>query len=82
MDIQKLMDLLFKLRDAGNTVIIIEHNLDVINLADWIIDLGPGGGRDGGKIVFSGTRSEIETSAESLTGASLKRWAQAGPLKS
>ena len=82
VDIQKLMDLLFKLRDAGNTVIIIEHNLDVINLADWIIDLGPGGGRDGGKIVFSGTRSEIETSAESLTGASLKRWAQAGPLKS
>jgi excinuclease ABC subunit A len=44
VDIQKLMDLLFKLRDAGNTVLVIEHNLDVINLADWIIDLGPGGG--------------------------------------
>ncbi len=40
------MDLLFRLRDAGNTVVVIEHNLDVINLADWIIDLGPGGGRE------------------------------------
>jgi excinuclease ABC subunit A len=45
IDIQKLMDLLFRLRDAGNTIIVIEHNLDVINLADWLIDLGPGGGK-------------------------------------
>jgi excinuclease ABC subunit A len=73
-DIQKLMDLLFKLRDAGNTVIVIEHNLDVINLADWIIDLGPGGGRDGGELIFAGTRDEIETAPRSLTGAALKRW--------
>ncbi|HYP18012.1 MAG TPA: excinuclease ABC subunit A, partial [Opitutus sp.] len=74
VDIQKLMDLLFKLRDAGNTVIVIEHNLDVINLADWIIDLGPGGGRDGGEIVFAGPRSDIDSSDRSLTGAALKRW--------
>ncbi len=78
VDIQKLMDLLFKLRDAGNTVIVIEHNLDVIHLADWIIDLGPGGGRDGGEIVFAGTRNEIETSERSLTGEALRRWRAAG----
>lgn len=81
-DIQNLMDLLFKLRDAGNTVIVIEHNLDVINLADWIIDLGPGGGADGGDIVFAGPRHEIERPehvARSLTGAALKRWREAQP---
>jgi excinuclease ABC subunit A len=80
-DIQKLMDLLFKLRDAGNTVIVIEHNLDVINLADWIIDLGPGGGRDGGDLLFAGPRTEIEKETRSLTGAAVKRWreADAGP---
>jgi excinuclease ABC subunit A len=76
-DIQNLMDLLFKLRDAGNTIIVIEHNLDVINLADWIIDLGPGGGSAGGEIVFAGTRAELERSERSLTGAALKRWSAA-----
>ncbi len=74
VDIQKLMDLLFKLRDQGNTVIVIEHNLDVINLADWIVDLGPGGGREGGEIVFAGARDEIERSERSLTGAALRDW--------
>jgi excinuclease ABC subunit A len=78
IDIQRLMDLLFKLRDAGNTVIIIEHHLDVINLADWIIDLGPGGGREGGAIVFAGARNEIEKSDGSLTGQALREWAK-GP---
>ena len=77
-DIQRLMDLLFKLRDAGNTVIVIEHNLDVINLADWIIDLGPGGGADGGDLVFAGPRGEIEKEPRSLTGAELKSWRGAG----
>ncbi len=77
-DIQKLMDLLFKLRDAGNTVIVIEHNLDVINLADWVIDLGPGGGRDGGDLMYAGPRQEIEACERSLTGRALKRWRQAG----
>jgi excinuclease ABC subunit A len=77
VDIQKLMDLLFKLRDAGNTVVVIEHNLDVINLADWIIDLGPGGGRDGGSIVFAGPLSELERAPGSLTGQALAKWASA-----
>lgn len=73
-DIQRLMDLLFKLRDAGNTVIVIEHNLDVINLADWLIDLGPGGGREGGDLIFSGPRADIEACERSLTGQALRRW--------
>jgi len=77
-DIQKLMDLLFKLRDAGNTVIVIEHNLDVINLADWLIDLGPGGGRDGGELIFAGPRADIEAAPRSLTGAALRRWRDTG----
>src|SRR6185369_6515869 len=77
-DIQKLMDLLFKLRDAGNTVIVIEHNLDVINLADWVIDLGPGGGREGGELIFAGSTAELVANDQSLTGAALKRWRSAG----
>jgi len=71
VDIQRLMDLLFKLRDAGNTIVVIEHNLDVIRLADWIIDLGPGGGSDGGEIVYAGTRTGIEKEPRSLTGQAL-----------
>ena len=72
IDIQLLMDLLLKLRDNGNTIIIIEHNLDVINLADWIVDLGPGGGSHGGEVVYEGPRSELEFSKKSLTAKSLK----------
>ena len=74
VDIQHLMDLLFKLRDAGNTLIVIEHNLDVIALADWIIDLGPGGGSAGGEIVYAGDRTGIETESRSLTGQALVKW--------
>jgi excinuclease ABC subunit A len=81
VDIQKLMDLLFKLRDAGNTIVVIEHNLDVINLADWVIDLGPGGGRDGGELVFAGTLEELVTMRGSLTGEALARWRAAGAVK-
>ncbi|HTB80812.1 MAG TPA: excinuclease ABC subunit UvrA [Opitutaceae bacterium] len=77
-DIQRLMDLLFKLRDAGNTVIVIEHNLDVIDLADWLVDLGPGGGGEGGELVFAGPRSGIEKEPRSLTGAALAAWRSAG----
>ena len=73
VDIQRLMDLLFRLRDAGNTIIVIEHNLDVIGLADWIIDLGPGGGRNGGEVVVAGVRGDIEACDASATGAALKR---------
>lgn len=54
-DIQKLMDLLFQLRDAGNTIIIIEHDKDVIKLADWVVELGPEGGDEGGELLFEGT---------------------------
>jgi excinuclease ABC subunit A len=53
---------------------VIEHNLDVIHLADWLIDLGPGGGRDGGELVYAGPRTGIEACARSLTGAALARW--------
>lgn len=74
VDIQHLMDLLFKLRDAGNTLIVIEHNLDVIHLADWLIDLGPGGGSAGGEIVYAGARAGVEKEKRSLTGQALMRW--------
>jgi len=74
IDIQKLMDLLFKLRDGGNTILIIEHNLDVINLADWVIDLGPGGGRDGGDLVFAGSVADLMQVRDSRTGQALTRW--------
>lgn len=70
-DIQRLTDLLFKLRDAGNTLVVIEHNLDVIRLADWVIDLGPGGGPEGGEIVHAGPVGGITREARSLTGRSL-----------
>ncbi|MBI2812749.1 MAG: excinuclease ABC subunit UvrA [Opitutae bacterium] len=70
-DIQRLMDLLFKLRDAGNTLVVIEHNLDVIRLADWVIDLGPGGGPDGGEIVYAGPVAGMGGEPRSLTGRAL-----------
>lgn len=77
VDIQHLMDLLFKLRDAGNTLIVIEHNLDVIDLADWLIDLGPGGGTAGGELIYAGPRKGIEAESRSLTGRSLAKWSAA-----
>lgn len=70
-DIQRLMDLLFKLRDAGNTLLVIEHNTDVIRLADWIIDLGPGGGPDGGEIVYAGPVAGLSKATRSVTAAAL-----------
>ena len=54
LDVQKLMDLLFRLRDAGNTLVVIEHNLDVIRLADHVVEIGPEGGEKGGHLVFEG----------------------------
>ena len=62
------MDVLEKLVDKGNTVLIIEHNLDVIKLADYIIDMGPGGGAEGGTIVTCGTPGEVAQCKESKTG--------------
>jgi excinuclease ABC subunit A len=67
-DIQTLLGVLFRLRDAGNTLIVIEHHLDVIRCADWIIDLGPNGGNEGGHIVATGTPEDLMRVAESLTG--------------
>jgi excinuclease ABC subunit A len=67
-DIAKLLDVLFKLRASGNTLLIIEHNLDVIKTADWIIDLGPEGGDAGGKIVAQGTPETVAKSEQSHTG--------------
>jgi len=72
-DVAKLLDVLFKLRDAGNTVLIIEHNLDVIKTADWVIDLGPEGGARGGRIVAEGPPEKIARVAESYTGQFLRR---------
>jgi excinuclease ABC subunit A len=71
-DIQKLLDVLARLVDKGNTVIVIEHNLDVIKNADHIIDLGPEGGDGGGKIIVAGTPSEVSFSKRSYTAGFLR----------
>jgi excinuclease ABC subunit A len=67
-DIRQLLDVLHRLRDGGNTVVIIEHNLDVIKTADWIVDLGPEGGSGGGEIIATGTPEEIAKNKKSHTG--------------
>jgi excinuclease ABC subunit A len=72
-DVSKLLDVLERLVDMGNTVIVIEHNLDVIASGDWIIDLGPEGGQEGGRIVVAGTPSEVASNINSYTGKHLKR---------
>src|ERR1017187_1798713 len=72
-DIELLLTVLDRLRDHGNTVVVIEHNLDVIKTADWVIDLGPEGGAGGGKIIAQGPPEHIASVAESYTGRYLKR---------
>ncbi|MDR2769963.1 MAG: excinuclease ABC subunit UvrA [Rickettsiales bacterium] len=72
-DIKMLLSVLQSLVDSGNSVVIIEHNLDVIKSADWIIDLGPGGGENGGRVVAAGTPEDIAKSDESLTGKYLAK---------
>jgi excinuclease ABC subunit A len=67
-DIRQLLDVLHRLRDGGNTVVIIEHNLDVIKTADWIVDLGPEGGSGGGEIIATGTPEEVAKNKKSHTG--------------
>ena len=76
-DVAKLVDILHMLADAGNTVVVIEHNLDVIKTADYIIDMGPEGGDDGGTVIACGTPEEICNHADSYTGIYLKPYLQA-----
>jgi excinuclease ABC subunit A len=71
-DIKLLLDVLHRLRDAGNTVVVIEHNLDVIKTADWVIDLGPEGGDGGGRLVAEGTPEQVAATEGSYTGQYLK----------
>jgi excinuclease ABC subunit A len=71
-DIQQLLVVLHRLRDHGNTVVVIEHNLDVIKTADWLIDLGPEGGSGGGQIIAEGTPEQVAESPSSHTGRFLK----------
>ena len=72
-DVHKLLELLLRLRDAGNTVLVVEHNLDVIRSADYIIDLGPEGGDAGGELVVAGTPEEVMACRKSYTGQFLKK---------
>ena len=72
-DVERLNQVLQKLADAGNTLVVIEHNLDVIKVADYLIDLGPEGGDRGGRIVATGTPEEISQNPESHTGRFLKK---------
>ena len=77
-DIRKLLHVLHKLVDVGNTMVVIEHNLDVIKTADHIIDIGPGGGNKGGQVVASGTPEEIVKNKNSVTGRYLKAYLEKG----
>src|SRR6202012_413017 len=70
-DVRKLLDVLHRLTDLGNSIIIIEHNMDVIRNADWLIDLGPEGGEDGGRIVAQGTPEQVARVKKSYTGQAL-----------
>ncbi|WP_185232108.1 excinuclease ABC subunit UvrA [Teredinibacter franksiae] len=77
-DIQQLLNVLHRLRDHGNTIIVIEHNLDVIKTADWIVDLGPEGGSGGGQIIAEGTPEKVARSKKSHTGTFLKPMLEKG----
>ncbi len=77
-DVDTLLALMDGLVDRGNTVVVIEHNLDVVAHSDWVIDLGPDGGKDGGEIVFTGTPAELLTHPTSLTGEYLRKYRSAG----
>jgi excinuclease ABC subunit A len=72
-DVQKLLDVLNRLVNLGNTVVVIEHNMDVIKNSDWIIDLGPEGGDEGGKVVATGTPKDVVKAPGSYTGKYLKK---------
>ncbi len=72
-DIAQLLEVLYKLRDQGNTIVIIEHNLDVIKTADWIIDLGPEGGAGGGEIIAVGTPEAIAAESRRIRAMRFER---------
>ena len=72
-DVRLLLEVLHRLVDKGNTVIVIEHNLDVVKTADWVIDLGPEGGADGGAVVAAGAPEDLATVRGSHTGRFLRR---------
>jgi len=72
-DIQQLLEVIHRLRDHGNTIVVIEHNLDVIKTADWIVDLGPEGGSGGGQVIATGTPEEVANQKQSFTGQFLKK---------
>ena len=78
-DIEQLLGVLHRLRDEGNTIVVIEHNLDVIKTADWVIDLGPEGGAGGGTLVAAGTPEAVAATAGSYTGLYLGRVLQPSP---
>jgi excinuclease ABC subunit A len=78
-DIEQLLAVLHRLRDNGNTIVVIEHNLDVIKTADWVIDLGPEGGEGGGEIIASGTPEQVAKIKRSYTGQFLKKYLRAPP---
>jgi excinuclease ABC subunit A len=79
-DVEKLLEVLHRLVDGGNTVLVIEHNLDVIKTADWIVDLGPAGGDRGGRIIAEGTPEQVAATAGSATGEYLARVLRGEPL--
>jgi excinuclease ABC subunit A len=79
-DVNILLKVLNKLVDKGNTIVVVEHNLDVIKTADWVVDLGPGGGEKGGEIIAEGTPEDIAKSRKSLTGKFLKRALNTAPV--
>ncbi len=81
-DVRKLLEVLHRLTDLGNTVIIIEHNLDIVRNADYVLDMGPEGGERGGRVIAHGTPEEIATVAGSYTGSFLARHYASGPLGS
>lgn len=78
-DVDHLIGLLDRLVDRGRTVIVIEHNLDIVARADWVIDLGPGAGHDGGQLVFQGPPAKLIEAGDSLTGRYLRAHAASTP---
>jgi excinuclease ABC subunit A len=80
-DIKKLLQILHKLVEFGNTVIVIEHNYDVINSSDWVVDLGPEGGNNGGKVLFTGTTKELLKIKNNFTSLYLKKYQESLDFK-